>query len=59
MHDEDALLLFFISWCYTPETLFYHQMKALAVIYFRVAYVSDSNGLLQNYPPNMPLNFFD
>lgn len=60
MHDRDTLaFVFCLSWCYIPETLFYHQMKALAVKYCRVAYISDSNSLLQNYPPNMPLNLFD
>lgn len=34
-------------------------MKALELKYHRVAYISDSNSLLQNYPPNMPLNLFD
>lgn len=53
------LLVFCLAWCYIPETLFYHQMKALALKYCSVAYISDSSSLIQNYPPNMPLNLFD
>lgn len=55
VHDVDTFaFVFCLSW-----TLFYHQMKALAVEYCRVACISDSNSLVQNYPPNVPLNVFD